>query len=394
VPRHPHVAAICIVRGRALAEIELRGIAKTFSGEIAALQPLDLTIGAGELLVILGPSGSGKTSLLRLIAGLESPSSGTLWFEGRDVTRLPPHRRDVAMVFQHPALYPHLSVFNNLALGLRARGAPKHDVQTKVSTVAGMLGLDSLLARRPSELSGGERQRVAIGRALAREPRVILFDEPFSSLDSPLRAGLRELVIDLHRRFGTTLIHVTHDQAEALLMGDRVVVLDRGRMLQCATPRAIYERPADRFVATFVGTPPMNIVPCQIVRDGELIKVIPLACDVAISWTTSADALPPSWEGTTRLFDLGLRPEAIKVVAHDDAADPRSSHAKIIGQVRRLEFNGPDMLANLALGPHVLTARLAATQAIEVRQRVELLFDLTRAVWFDQSTGAALRQPN
>ena len=219
---------------------------------------------------------------------------------------------------------------------------------------------------------------------------MILFDEPFSSLDAPLRAGLREQVIDLHRRFGTTLVHVTHDQAEALLMGDRVVVLERGRVLQCGPPRVIYERPADRFVATFVGTPPMNILPCQIERDGEQIKLIPLSAEVALSWTLSADSLPPGWEGTTKLFDLGVRPEAIKVSGANGHTASSSPHAKVIAQVRRIEFNGPELLATLALGPHQLVARLPATQPIEDRQRVELLLDLTRAVWFDQSTGKAI----
>jgi multiple sugar transport system ATP-binding protein len=373
-----------------LAEIELRQLAKTFPGEITALQPIDLTINAGELLVVLGPSGSGKSTLLRLIAGLDSPSNGGVWFDGNDVTRVAPHLRDVAMVFQHPALYPHLSVCDNLAFGLRARRVPGHEAQKKVNTVAGMLGLDHLLARRPSELSGGERQRVAIGRALAREPRVILFDEPFSSLDSPLRAGLREQVIDLHRRFGTTLIHVTHDQAEALLMGDRIVVLERGRMLQCGTPRAIYDRPSDRFVATFVGTPPMNILPCQIEREGEAVKVIPLAAKVALSWPLGIDSLPPAWEGTTKLFDLGVRPEAITVTDGDRTTERPSSHATVSTQVRRLEFNGPDLLATLSLGPHRLVARLPARQPIEDGQRVDVRLDLSRAIWFDQSTGEAL----
>ena len=383
-----------------MAQIELRQLAKVFPGDIAALQPIDLSISQGELLVVLGPSGSGKSTLLRLIAGLDAATAGSVWFEGRDVTQVPPHRRDVAMVFQHPALYPHLSVFDNLAFGLKARGVSRHQARTKVNTVAGMLGLDHVLARRPGALSGGERQRVAIGRALAREPRVILFDEPFSSLDLPLRAGLREQVIDLHRRFGTTLVHVTHDQSEALLMGDRVVVLDRGRVLQCETPRAIYDHPVDRFVATFVGSPPMNILPCQIERDGDSAKVIPLAAGVALSWTPGIDLLPPGWEGTTKLFDLGVRPEAITVRAVDGPTESPACAPKVIAQVRRLEFNGPELLAtpwrlrapDLGCSPGCRPASRAIEE--DASQRVEMFLDLEAApiVWFDQSTGDLCRK--
>ncbi len=373
-----------------MAQIEIHQLAKVFPGAITALHPLNLMINKGELLVVLGPSGSGKSTLLRLIAGLEAPSGGSVFFDGQNVTSLPAHRRDVAMVFQHPALYPHLSVFENLAFGLAKRGATGGQLRARINTVAGMLGLDHVLTRRPAELSGGERQRVAIGRALAREPRVILFDEPFSSLDSPLRAGLREQVIDLQRRFGITLIHVTHDQSEALLMGHRVVVLDQGRILQTGTPRAIYDQPSDRFVATFVGTPPMNILPCQIQSDGDSIKVIPLASDVALTWTAGANALPPGWQGTTRLFDLGLRPEAIAVRPANGHGSPNSMSQSVTALVRRLEFTGPDILATLALGPHRLIARLPAGQRIEEGQSVEVILDLNGSIWFDQSTGAAV----
>ena len=261
---------------------------------------------------MLGPSGSGKSTFLRLIAGLEPASSGAVWIDGRDMTKVPPHRRDVAMVFQNPALYPHLSVFDNLAFGLRGRGLSRSQARLRVNSLAGLLGLDHVLARSPGALSGGERQRVAIGRALAREPRVVLFDEPFSNLDVPLRAALREQVMELHRRFGTTMIHVTHDQAEALVMGDRVVILDRGRLLQCGTPRAIYDRPAHRFVATFVGSPPMNLLPCQIEGAGESIRVVPLGTETALPWEPTG-CLPYRLARNDALFDLGLRPEAISV---------------------------------------------------------------------------------
>ena len=372
-----------------MAEIEIRQLAKSYSGGIDALKPIDLTVRTGELLVVLGPSGSGKSTLVRLIAGLETPSSGSVWIDGRDVSRVPPHRRDLAMVFQHPALYPHLSVFDNLAFGLRARGVSRSQARARVNTLAGMLGLDRVLDRQPAALSGGERQRVAIGRALVRQPRVILLDEPFSNLDVPLRAALREQVVDLHRRFGTTLIHVTHDQAEALLMADRMVVLDRGQVLQCGTPRAVYDHPAERFVATFVGSPPMNILPCQIEQEDESIRVRPFDTDRGLHWA-DREALPPGWEGTTRLFDLGIRPEAISVRALGGLSESSPSAATLRVRVHGLEFSGPELLATLTVGPHRLIARLPATQAIEDRQQVEVLLDLSRAVWFDQTTGAAL----
>jgi ABC-type sugar transport system ATPase subunit len=373
-----------------LAQIELQRLAKSFPGGINALHAIDLSIDAGELVVVLGPSGSGKSTLLRLIAGLESPSSGGVWVEGNEITHLPPHRRDVAMVFQHPALYPHLTVAGNLAFGLRAQGIKRAQTRSKVNTIAGILGLDHVLTRRPSALSGGERQRVAIGRALARQPRVLLFDEPFSSLDLPLRAALREEVIRIQRRFGTTLVHVTHDQGEALLMGDRIVVLDRGQLLQCGTPRAVYNQPVHRFVATFVGSPPMNILPCQIEDEGETIRVHPIATDRATSWTTTEASLPVGSHGTTRLFDLGLRPEAISLREHGDTTASRPFLPVLSAQVRRLEFNGPELIATLALGPHELIARLPASQLLADRQHVEIVLDLSRAIWFDQSTGEAL----
>jgi multiple sugar transport system ATP-binding protein len=383
-------------QGKDLATIELRQLSKRFSEDVDALMPLDLTVKAGELLVVLGPSGSGKSTLLRLIAGLEPPSSGGVWIDGRDMTRVPSYRRDVAMVFQNAALYPHLSVFDNMAFGLRGRDLSRSQARLRVNTLAGVLGLDHVLARDPSALSGGERQRVAIGRALAREPRVVLFDEPFSNLDVPLRAALREQVMELHRRSGMTMIHVTHDQAEALVMGDRIMVLDRGRLLQCGAARAIYDRPAHRFVATFVGSPPMNLLPCQIEGAGESIRVVPLGTDTALAWEAAGLSipgqvpLPPGSEGTTRVFDLGLRPEAITIA---DASDPKHSPGtgpRLIAHVRRTEFNGPELLVALAVGPHNLWARVPASQTIQDRQRVAVTVDPVRTVWFDQSTGEAI----
>jgi ABC-type sugar transport system ATPase subunit len=373
-----------------LASIELRELAKVYPGRIDALRPMNVSVNSGELLVLLGPSGSGKSTILRLIAGLERPSAGTVCIDGRDMTGVPPHRRDVAMVFQNPAFYPHLSVFGNLAFGARARRVSRAETRSRVNNVAGMLGLDRFLRRKPSELSGGERQRVAIGRALVRESRIVLLDEPFSNLDVPLRAVLREEVIELHRRFKTTLIHVTHDQAEALLMGDRVVVLDHGQLRQCDSPREIYNRPSHRFVATFVGSPSMNLLPCQIERDGDAVRIRPVGTERTFCWSEINQSLPPGWAGTTRIFDLGIRPEAISVRQVEGAPDMSPFIPTLSARVGRLEFNGPELLATLAVGPHRLIARLPTNQALEDRQRIEAVLDLSRAVWFDQTTGEAL----
>ncbi len=351
---------------------------------------MDLVVNSGELLVVLGPSGSGKSTLLRLIAGLDRPSKGTIRIDARDMKGIPAHRRDVAMVFQNPALYPHLSVYGNLAFGARGRGVSRKLTQSKVNNVAGILGLDRLLSRSPNALSGGERQRVAIGRVLVREPRIVLLDEPFSNLDVPLRAALREEVIELHRRFKTTLIHVTHDQSEALMMGDRVVVLENGLLRQCDSPRAVYDRPSHRFVATFVGNPPMNLLPCQIERTGETTNFRPIGTERAVGWSEPACSLPRGWQSTTRVFDLGIRPEAISVRPVDGAPEGVSPTNAMTGRVRRLEFNGPDLLATLAVGPHRLIARLPTNQALEDRQRVEVMLDLSKSVWFDQTTGEAI----
>ena len=238
-----------------------------------------------------------------------------------------------------------------------------------MNVAAGILGLDRVLGRKPSALSGGERQRVAIGRALVREPRIILFDEPFSNLDLPLRAALREEAIEIHRRFRTTLIHVTHDQSEALLMGDRIVILENGRLRQCDVPRTIYDRPSHRFVATFVGSPPMNLLPCQFEHDGEAPRFRPIGTEHALRWQGPIDALPRGWDATTRIFDLGIRPEAISLRAAAEPADQSPTVTSMSTHVRRLEFNGPELLATLAAGPHRLIARLPASQALEDGQR-------------------------
>jgi multiple sugar transport system ATP-binding protein len=242
-----------------VATIQARRISKHFN-DVNAVNDIDLTAAEGEFLVLLGPSGCGKTTLMRMIAGLERPSTGDILINGSVVTNLPPRTRNIAMVFQSYALYPHLSVARNISFPLRAVGMPKDEIRKKVEWAAGMFGIGRLLERKPRQLSGGERQRVALARAVVREPSAFLLDEPLSNLDAKLRISARDELKGLQRTLGTTTIYVTHDQAEAMGLGDRIAVLNRGKVCQVGTPQEIYHRPVDTFVATFMGSPPMNLI--------------------------------------------------------------------------------------------------------------------------------------
>ena len=244
-----------------VADLELIHLRKVYPGQARPVIPdLDLAIRSRELVVLVGPSGCGKSTTLRMIAGLEEPTQGAIRIAGRDVTQLPPSDRDIAMVFQSYALYPHMSVFENMAFGLRIRSVPFAEIERRVRAAAASLGLDAYLDRRPKELSGGQRQRVAIGRAVVRQPKVFLFDEPLSNLDAKLRSDMRREIARVHRESGATAVYVTHDQIEAMTLADRIVVLDQGIVLQRGTPAEIYDRPANRFVAGFFGTPAMNFL--------------------------------------------------------------------------------------------------------------------------------------
>ncbi len=249
--------------------IALTGVSKVFPGGVVAVDDVDLEIGDGEFMVLVGPSGCGKSTLLRMIAGLEGVSSGTIRIGDKDVTEATPRSRDIAMVFQNYALYPHMRVWDNLAFALKLRRTPKPAMREQVGSVAGVLGLTELVDRKPGALSGGQRQRVAIGRAMVREPQAYLMDEPLSNLDAKLRVGMRAELARLHDRLGTTTVYVTHDQVEAMTLGDRVAVLRDGTIQQCDTPEALFERPANLFVAAFMGSPPMNLVEGEV-REGRL----------------------------------------------------------------------------------------------------------------------------
>jgi sn-glycerol 3-phosphate transport system ATP-binding protein len=255
-----------------MATLELQGLCKNF-GDTQVLRQIDLALSDGEMLVIVGASGCGKSTLLRLVAGLETPTAGRVLIGGRDVTARDPSERDIAMVFQNYALYPHMSVFDNMAYGLRIRGLTRGEITRKVEQAAALLGLEALLARKPRQLSGGQRQRVAMGRAIVRDPKLFLFDEPLSNLDAKLRVQMRAEIRKLQRRLGVTSLYVTHDQVEAMTLGDRLLILHEGRAAQLATPMEVFERPADTYVAGFVGSPTMNFLPGRLVHGGTAVQL-------------------------------------------------------------------------------------------------------------------------
>ena len=331
---------------RAPQGVALRGVEKRYA-EVVAVRALDLEIQPGELVVLVGPSGCGKSTLLRLIAGLVEPSSGEVWIGGRRVDDVEPGARDVAMVFQSYALYPHMTVAGNLGFGLRVRGVPRNQVERRVSEAAAVLGLAELMSRKPGELSGGQRQRVALGRAMVRDPGVFLFDEPLSNLDAELRLRTRDEIAALHRRLGTTMIFVTHDQVEALSLGQRVAVMDRGRLQQVGTPDEVYRRPSNLFVAGFVGSPPINRI--ALVRDdGGRLAGGPFAL-----------ADPAGLDRAT----LAVRPEDLAVASGGDrnvsaAADFRATVLRVepLGSELRVHLDGPgdaEWVARAAPALHV-----------------------------------------
>ncbi len=370
-----------------MSAIELRQVSKVFSGGVPALVDVNLVVRPAERLAVLGPSGSGKSTLLRILAGLESPTAGEVWIGGHPGVELAPRARDVAMVFQNPTAYPHLSVFENLAFGLRARRFHRDEIRQRVTETAEALGLTSLLNRKPSALSGGQRQRVAIGRAIARRPALLLLDEPFSSLDAPLRASLRAQLIELQGTIGFTMIHVTHDQAEAMALGDRVAVVDRGRIIQVGSPLEIYDRPANLAVARFLGAPPMNLLPCALEPTSKGVRL-------RISGThgepiTEVDAgtpwLAPLSNRGPGPFELGLRPENARIVSEAGSVDP--SRPTVPAELHRIEPLGHETLAFLTIGPHPFAVRCPPLQPLKIRQRHWLQLDLNRAAWFDPVQG-------
>ncbi len=312
-----------------MATLELQGLRKNF-GAIEVLRQIDLSLADGEMLVIVGASGCGKSTLLRMVAGLETPTSGRILLDGQDIAAVDPAARDIAMVFQNYALYPHMTVFENMSYGLRIRGLPREDIARRVNEAAGLLGLSELLARKPRQLSGGQRQRVAMGRAIVREPKLFLFDEPLSNLDATLRVHTRAEIRRLQRRLGITSLYVTHDQVEAMTLGDRLLVLNRGRPAQFATPMEVFDRPADTYVAGFIGAPAMNFLSAVLAESGTAARL------EAGPLSRFADGPRDGPDG--RALTIGIRPEHIRVEAGGlplriDLVEPLGSETLVHGRL-------------------------------------------------------------
>jgi multiple sugar transport system ATP-binding protein len=357
-----------------MAAVHLRGIQKSYDGRQTVIQGIDLDVRDGEFVVFVGPSGCGKSTLLRMVAGLETISGGQVEIDGQRVNDLPARHRDIAMVFQDYALYPHKSLFENMAFGLRLRHTPEDEIKRRVGEAARLLRIDHMLDRRPAALSGGQRQRVAIGRAIVRQPKVFLFDEPLSNLDAQLRHEMRAEIKRLHQRLSATIIYVTHDQVEAMTLADRIAVLSGGRLMQYDTPDAIYNRPAALFVAGFTGAPPMNLVACRLLGEqadlGAGVR-LNLPPDLAARGAAAASVV------------LGIRPEDIALAPRgDDSLAVRAA-------VSLVEPLGAETLVTLDVGQAQFVARAHAGFRESPGTAVQVHMASSRLHLFDAKSGAA-----
>src|SRR5690348_1608550 len=364
-----------------MATVQLERVRKVYDNGKVAVAGADFTVADGELLVLVGPSGCGKTTLLRAIAGLETISSGTIRIDGREVNDLAPRARDIAMVFQNYALYPHMTVAENLAFGLRLRGLPRAEIAQRVADAARMLGLSELLDARPRRLSGGQRQRVALGRALVREPKVFLLDEPLSNLDAKLRVAMRVEIARLHQRLEATMIYVTHDQVEAMTLGQRIVVLNDGEIQQIDTPMHLYAEPANLFVAGFLGSPAMNFFRGRLRDDAVALEMNGASLRLD---GLQASGLPlQGFRG--REIVLGLRPEHLQCAGTN--AFESSSSAQFDATLEVIEPVGNEVFLNLRFGGVALVARVQPQALPAPGATLRMAFDPSRLHAFDAAGG-------
>jgi len=373
-----------------MARVGLEKLSKVFKGTrgepIHAIKEVTLTVEDKEFLVLVGPSGCGKSTTLRLIAGLEEVSGGTISIDGNVMNPIPAWNRDIAMVFQNYALYPHMTVGENMAFGLKLRKFPGPEIEKRVREAAKMLGLLPYLDRYPKALSGGERQRVAVGRAIVRRPKVFLFDEPLSNLDAPLRTQLRGEISRLHRRLGATMIYVTHDQVEAMTLGDRIAVMKEGAIQQVADPMQVYDQPANLFVAGFIGSPPMNFFKGTILcNDTGAYFVEPTSNAQALHVRLHEQAARRLESCAGKDVILGLRPEHVS----NHQMQPQRE-TTLTATVEVIEPMGGETCVYFVSGARRIAARLTAAAKMEVNQKVTLALDMSKAHFFDPASGLAL----
>jgi multiple sugar transport system ATP-binding protein len=367
-----------------MASLEIKNVKKHFGAQ-QILKGINISVETGEFLVLVGPSGCGKSTLLNMIAGLDSISEGEIAVAGKRVNDLHPSERDIAMVFQSYALYPNMTVEQNIAFSMEMRKVPKPERQAAVRDVAKILQLEHLLQRRPSQLSGGQRQRVAMGRALVRKPKIFLFDEPLSNLDAQLRVDMRTEIKKLHQRLETTIVYVTHDQIEAMTLATRIAVMRGGELQQIGTPAEVYSRPANTFVAGFMGSPRMNLTPATLTGEGDR-----LALEIQLGDRPSVSIALPPQPAAVRAYAgkpviAGLRAEAISYGAKASKANG-ALHRVVDAEVEVIEPTGPDTLVVLDLGGHEVTARLDPDLQLKPGDRTQFNVDLSKLVCFDPAT--------
>jgi multiple sugar transport system ATP-binding protein len=362
-----------------MAGIALRNVAQ-FYGDTQVLFDCNLEIADHEFVVLVGPSGSGKTTLLRLIAGLEHVSSGDLYFDGTRVNDVDVGDRDIAMVFQNYGLYPHMSVYDNMAFGLKRRKIPADEIDRRVRGTADMLSITPYLLRKPRQMSGGQRQRVALGRAIVREPAVFLLDEPLSNLDAHLRVQMRAEILRIHRAVTATAVYVTHDQIEALTMGDRIVVMNEGRIQQVGTPDELYDSPANKFVASFIGTPAMGFLSCRVERSGEAMTLMSNSVTIRLQ---PEQARMVARSGAGRIL-VGIRPERL-TLGENGAAD-----WSVQGIVDVVEMLGSEQYVHFNVDGGTLTARVSRDHPVKVQQSVLFSGAAEHLHLFDEATGRTL----
>ncbi len=364
-----------------MASLSLRGIQKTYSNGFVAVRDFNLEIEDKEFVIFVGPSGCGKSTTLRMIAGLEDITSGELWIGDKLVNDVEPKDRDIAMVFQNYALYPHMTVFDNMAFGLKLRKVPKEKINKLVHEAAKILDIEHLLNRKPKALSGGQRQRVAMGRAIVRQPKVFLMDEPLSNLDAKLRVQMRIEISKLHQRLETTIIYVTHDQTEAMTLGTRIVVMKDGVIQQVDSPETLYAKPNNKFVAGFIGSPQMNFIDCKVVRSGSDVVLMFGSNSVRVPERRGKILIESGYEGKTVV--LGIRPEDI----HDEQVFLNQSPDTVVdATIRVYEMLGAEVYLYFSIDQYEITARVNPRTTARPGDTIKVALDLSKMHLFDKET--------